>query len=111
MRRGPYGSIYAQEGLEAVLMATAFEQPVIVVLVDDAVYQLLRGQRPEGIGMKDFTKVHKALEMYGVESVAVEAESLARRGLTRADMLVDVEVLDGSAIATLMHGADVVFTF
>ena len=111
MRRGPHGSIQAQEGLEAVLMASAFEQRVSVVLVDDGVNQLQRGQSSEGIGRKNFSPVYKALEMYGVDAVLVEAQSLARRGLARPDLLIDVDVRDSAAIAAFLDDADVVLSF
>jgi uncharacterized protein YfaS (alpha-2-macroglobulin family) len=39
-RKAPYGSIYALESLEVVLIAAAFEQDVSVAFIDDGVYQL-----------------------------------------------------------------------
>ena len=39
-RRAPYGTIYALECLEVVLVAAAFDQDVSVVFMDDGVCQL-----------------------------------------------------------------------
>jgi tRNA 2-thiouridine synthesizing protein C len=38
-RKAPYGTIYALESLEVVLIGAAFEQEVSLVFIDDGVYQ------------------------------------------------------------------------
>ena len=61
--------------------------------------------------MKNFSPTYRALEMYDVEKLYVSKESLAERGLTEDDILVDVEVLPDNQIADLMDEQDVIFTF
>ncbi len=39
-RKAPYGSIYALESLEVVLIGAAFDQDVCLAFVDDGVFQL-----------------------------------------------------------------------
>ncbi len=111
MRSAPHGSIRAQEGLEAVLMASAFEQHLSVILIDDAVLQLSRGQRPRRIGAKDFASAFKALEMYGVDEVLVDSEALAARALTAGDLMIPVCALATSELARVLDDADVVMSF
>ena len=111
LRSSPYGSIRVQEGLEAVLMASAFEQRLIVVLMDDAVVSLRTGQQPRAIGAKDFSRVFRALEMYGVEQVLVDAESLREHAMNAEPLLVDAAVLGSREIATVLDDADVVMSF
>ena len=43
-RKAPYGTIYAWESLEVVLIGAAFDQEVSLLFVDDGVYQLTKGQ-------------------------------------------------------------------
>ena len=43
-RKSPYGTVYALESLEVVLIGAAFEQDVSMVFVDDGVYQLKKAQ-------------------------------------------------------------------
>ena len=50
-RKAPYGTIYALESLEVVLIGAAFEQDVSLVFADDGVFQLMKGQKTDGIGM------------------------------------------------------------
>ncbi|HQU48176.1 MAG TPA: DsrE family protein, partial [Casimicrobiaceae bacterium] len=39
-RSAPYGTIYALESLEVVLISAAFDQDVSLVFLDDGVWQL-----------------------------------------------------------------------
>jgi len=110
-RRAPHGTIYPLESLETVLIGAAFDQDVSMLFIDDGVYQIKKDQKPEGIEFKNFSKAFRALEMYDVEKLFVEKESLAERGLTEDDLLVDVEVIDRSATKALIDQQDVVLSF
>ncbi len=110
-RKAPYGTIYALESLEVVLIATAFDQDVSLVFIDDGVYQLIKGQNTEGIGVKNFSPTYRALEMYDVEKLYVSKDSMAERGLTEDDLIVPVEVLDNDQMKTLMEEQDVILSF
>lgn len=110
-RRAPYGTIYALESLEVVLIAAAFEQDVSLVFMDDGVYQIQKGQNTEGIGVKNFSPTYRALEGYDVEKLYVEKESLASRGMTTDDLVVPVQVLDKGQLAALMEEQEVILSF
>lgn len=81
-RKAPYGTIYALEALEVVLISAAFEQDVSLAFVDDGVYQLVDNQETDGIGMKNFSGAYKALGDFEINKLYVEKESLEARGLT-----------------------------
>jgi tRNA 2-thiouridine synthesizing protein C len=80
-RKAPYGTIYALEALEVVLISAAFEQDVSLAFLDDGVYQLVKGQNTSAIGMKNFSPTYRALGDYEVTKLFVERESLDERGL------------------------------
>jgi tRNA 2-thiouridine synthesizing protein C len=110
-RKAPYGSIYALESLEVVLIAAAFEQDVSVVFVDDGVYQLKKGMQTKAIATKNFSPTYRALEDYDIDKLYVEADSLAARGLAAEDLVTDVKVVDSKMLADLMEQQDVVLSF
>ena len=110
-RRAPYGSVYALESLEVVLIGAAFDQDISVVFADDGVFQLKKGQDTSEVEMKNFSPTYRALEMYDVEKLYVEKESLQARGLTEEDLVVPVEVMSNSEIGELMEQQDVVLSF
>ena len=124
-RKAPYGTIYALESLEVVLIGAAFDQQVSLAFVDDGVYQLTRNQNPDGIGMKNFSRTYSALGDYDVRYIYVERSSLEIRGLTTEDLMPltyededddwaekeSLRVVDSRELAALMSEQDVVLSF
>ncbi len=110
-RRAPYGTIYALESLEVVLIGAAFEQDVSLAFIGDGVYQLTKGQNTKGIEMKNFSPTFRALEDYDVTKLYVEQEALQVRGLTEADLVVPVEVVSAQRMTEIMEDQDVVLSF
>jgi len=110
-RRAPYGTIYALESLEVVLIGAAFEQDVSLAFVGDGVYQLAKGQDPKGLEVKNFSPAFRALEDYDVNKLYVDEESLRARGLTPQDLVVPVEVVSAERMAEIMESQDVVLSF
>ncbi len=110
-RKAPYGTVYALEGLEVVLITAAFDQDVSLVFVDDGVFQIKKDQETTGINMKNFSPIYRALEGYDVEKICAEKESLESRGLSEDDLVIPVEILSSAEISELMDAQDVIVTF
>jgi tRNA 2-thiouridine synthesizing protein C len=124
-RKAPYGTIYALESLEVVLIGAAFEQDVSLAFLDDGVYQLIKGQETEEVGMKNFSPTYKALGDYDVNKIYVEKESLDARGLSLDDLLPltyededddwaekdSIKVVSAAELAEIMDQSDVVLSF
>jgi tRNA 2-thiouridine synthesizing protein C len=109
-RKAPYGTVYALEALEVVLISAAFEQDVSMAFVDDGVYQLVKGINTEATELKNFSKTYRALDGYDIEKLYVDQESLEARGLTEDDLLVDVTVMSSAELAAMMADQDVVIS-
>lgn len=110
-RKAPYGTIYALESLEVVLITATFDQDVSLVFMDDGVYELVKGQNTKAIGIKNFSPSYRALDGYDVEKLYVDQVSLDQRGLTEKDLLVPVEVLNAEQMGQLMQQQDVILSF
>jgi len=124
-RKAPYGTIYAWESLEVVLISAAFEQDVSLAFLDDGVFQLVKGQDTSGIGMKNFSPTYSALGDYEITKIYVEKESLEERGLTLDDLqhLVwedededyaekdSIRLVSRAELGDVMAGQDVLFNF
>jgi tRNA 2-thiouridine synthesizing protein C len=124
-RRAPYGTIYAWESLEVVLIGAAFDQEVTVMFLDDGVYELTKGHSTAGIGMKNFSPTYRTLGDYEVKNIYVDRDSLAARGLNEDDLVAVawedmdtgeereniVEVVDAARVTELMEESDVIFSF
>jgi len=110
-RKAPYGTIYALEGLEVVLISAAFDQDVSMAFMDDGVYELIKGQHTKAIDVKNFSPTYRALEGYDIEKLYVERESLEARGIAEDKLIVPVEVLSAAEMGALMDSQDVVISF
>jgi tRNA 2-thiouridine synthesizing protein C len=124
-RKAPYGTIYAWEALEVVLIGAAFDQDVSVMFLDDGVYQLTKGQDTKAIGMKNFSPTFRTLGDYEVKKIFVDRASLEARGLTQDDLVEIawedfeteeeieniVEVIDSARVSELMDESDAIFSF
>jgi len=110
-RKAPYGTVYALEGLEVVLITAAFDQDVSMVFIDDGVFQIKKDQETTAINMKNFSPTYRALEGYEVEKVYADKESLEARGLSAEDLVIPVEILSSAEIADLMDAQDVIVSF
>jgi len=124
-RKAPYGTIYALESLEVVLIGAAFDQDVSLAFLDDGVYQLAKGQNTKGVGMKNFSPTYNALGDYDVNKIYVEKESLDARGLTIDDLMPlkyededddyeekdSIRVISSEELSKLLDEQDVVLSF
>jgi tRNA 2-thiouridine synthesizing protein C len=124
-RKAPYGTIYALESLEVVLIGAAFDQDVSLAFLDDGVYQLTKGQDTKAVGMKNFSPTFSALGDYDVKKIYVEKESLEERGLTLGDLLDlkyededddwaekdSIRLVSREELSEIMDQQDVVFSF
>ncbi len=124
-RKAPYGTVYALESLEVVLIGAAFDQDVSLVFMDDGVFQIKKGQSTEASGMKNFSPTYNALGDYDVNKIYVEKESLEARGLTIDDLMEltyededddwaeksSIRLVSADEIRNLMEESDVVLSF
>ena len=124
-RRAPYGTVYALESLEVVLIGAAFDQDVSLAFIGDGVYQLKSDQDSSDSDQKNFSPIYQALGDYDVSKMYVEKESMEERGLTLEDLMPltyededddwaekdSIRVVSRDEMAELMDQQDVLFNF
>ncbi len=124
-RNAPYGTVYALEGLEVVLVGAAFEQDVSMAFIGDGVFQIMLGQDTCDSDMKNFSPAYRALGDYDVSRLYVEQESLQERGLSVEDLMPlvwededddyqeksSIHVVSRSELSDIMSDQDVLFNF
>ena len=110
-RKAPYGTIYALESLEVVLITAAFDQDVSLAFLDDGVYQVVKGQHTKALDVKNFSPTYRALEGYDIEKLYVEKESMEARGLKESDFIIPMKILNAQEMADLMQSQDVILSF
>jgi len=124
-RKAPYGTIYALESLEVVLIGAAFDQDVSLAFLDDGVFQLVKSQDTKDIGVKNFSPTFRALGDYEVTKLFVEKESLDERGLSADDLQEimwedededyaekpSIRIINRAEMADVMANQDVILSF
>jgi tRNA 2-thiouridine synthesizing protein C len=108
-RRMPYGSEGSQVCLDLVLACSVYDRQVNYLFLGDGVYQLLKSQQSAGIDSKNLAASLTALEVYGVEKVFADGDSLRSRNLDTEDLVVPVEVIDADQLRSLIRTSDAVF--
>ena len=111
MRKAPYGSVYTAEGFRSMMGIGVFEMDISVLFVDDGVYALVKGQNPETLDMKPLGDGFPMLPEFGVTKFYVHEGSLSERGLTRDDLVMDVESLDDAGVAQVLESSGIVLPF
>ncbi len=124
-RKPPYGTVYALESLEVVLIGAAFDQDVSLAFIGDGVYQITKGQSTSDIGMKNFSPTYNALGDYDITKLYVEQESLTERGLSVDDLMdivyededddwaekPSIRVVSRAELADVIAGQDILLNF
>mgnify|MGYP003979685525 FL=1 len=124
-RHAPYGTVYALEGLEVVLIGAAFEQEVSMAFIGDGVFQLKQGQDTVDSDMKNFSPAYRALGDYEVNRLYVERDSLEERGLNEDDLMPltwededddwaekkSIHIVSRTQLADLLEEQDVILNF
>ena len=103
MRHLPHVSSYVQETLDQMLTTAAFDQTVSVLFVDDGVLQLKAGQNPKPMGVKNTAAIFQVLELYEINNLFVEAESLISRGLKENELILPVQLISRSEVNALLQ--------
>ncbi|MBS99656.1 MAG: sulfurtransferase complex subunit TusC [Oceanospirillaceae bacterium] len=109
-RSAPYGTSAARDALETALTCSVFEQPVTLLFLDDGVFQLLKGQAPAPIEQKNLNAMQQSLPLYDIERLCVSRRALELRGLSAADLILPVELIDDAALPALLAQHDTVLS-
>ncbi len=108
MDKPPHSGIQLQEKLDLILTTAAFDQKVALLFIDDGVFQIKKGQHPETQGLKETSAIFNALEIYDVNKIYTEVESLQQRGMKPSDLSLPVKEYYRKDINELMQSYDLV---
>lgn len=90
----PFDDLHIRDALDMTLIFAAVDQNINWLFSGPAVLALKKQQQPNMLGIKDFFKNIKTLEIYDVENIYVCEKSLLDYGLNKNDLLLDVQALN-----------------
>lgn len=103
LRKAPYGSVYSAEAFRTIMGIAVFEMDICVAFIDDGVYTLIKDQNPEKLDMKPLGDGFPMLKDFNVERFVVHEGSLAERGFSPSDLVVDAEIVDDAGFAAIIN--------
>jgi tRNA 2-thiouridine synthesizing protein C len=109
LRSSPYGHTKAQEGLDALMAASVFEQPISVIFSGDGVFQLMAQQQPGA--QKNFSKMLNALKLYEIDNIHIQESALKQRDILSSQILAIGKISSDVVIADILKDADHLLTF
>lgn len=103
-RTAPYGTVYEQEAIEAMVMFGAYEQDISVSFIGDGVFSLKKGQDTSLLGKKNFSMTYPILiDDFEISHIYAEKESLEERGMGVEDLITEVEIVDRNSLKQKMN--------
>jgi len=91
-QHSPFDDQHIRESLDTTLIFAAIEQNIGWLLSGEAVLALKKSQQPEQLGIKNYFKTIKTLELYDVENIYVCEKSLMDFNLSEDSLIIDVKV-------------------
>lgn len=111
-RHAPYGTSLAKEALDAILAASAYDQNLSLLFMDDGVFQLLSAQDSRDLEQKNFAAMLSALSFYGINNIFVHLESLQTRQIMRNELALDcAQIINNTAAYNLLAQQDQLLSF
>lgn len=109
-RSAPWSGMAAREALDIALAGGAYDLPVGMLFLDDGVFQLVEGQRPEALKQKNLGSNLQALPLFGVDALFVCEASLAERGINGSQLALPAAVTPPEGLSALFNQFDEVIT-
>ena len=104
-----------REFLDFVLGISAFNEDLAVIFTDKSLKLIHRLGKlnPESVGERNFIKTFGMLELYGIDRIFAESESLKDEALIAdsSAFIPGITALSPDKCMELMHSSDHVFTF
>jgi tRNA 2-thiouridine synthesizing protein C len=111
-RHAPYGNSLAKDCIDALLAASAYNQILSLLFLDDGVFQLLAKQDAKEIQQKSFSSMLPALELYDIERIYALKDALISRGISPEDFCCsNVTLLSRQEAQELIKQQDQLLSF
>jgi len=111
IKSSPYGSLSATEGFRIATAMIAMDILPELLFIDDGIYCLIKGQRPETAGLESYHERLKTLaDLVGLHTVK---ESIVERKLEFADLdeSLHVKIITLDEATELLVENEAVITF
>ncbi|TMO68040.1 sulfurtransferase complex subunit TusC [Pseudoalteromonas aurantia] len=106
----PFDNMHTRDALDIALIFAAIDQNVSWLFQGPAVLALRSDQVPQEMGIKNFLKSIKMLEIYDIDQVYVCQSALDLYQLTLAELSIDVRIVNTEQQRQLIAQQDQIVT-
>lgn len=110
-RQAPYSTALAKEGLEVALGISSMGLKILVLFINDGVWQLTKDQQSGQIYKKNHLSMTSALPIYGVEELFVDKQSQLERNLDLTTLDLPITLLDKQQVQKLLASSSHILSF
>ena len=108
--RPPYKGQSAREALDFAMVSAAYDIPTSLILMGAGIYQLL-DNHPSNLPRKSLATLFKSLELYGIDTIYVDAQSLEERHVNPHQLLPLYTLLPADRITNFLAQYDTILNF
>lgn len=90
----PYKDSQAQDGLDFVMAAAAFDLPVKILFQNDGVLNLLPNQDSSLINRDNFIDFIKAAELYEIDPIYINKSDINKYKLDLNKLLIETNIIE-----------------
>ncbi|EWH10386.1 DsrE family protein [Catenovulum agarivorans DS-2] len=109
--QSPFATDKGKEGLELALTLATYEQPIALFFTGQAPLQLAKNINSDLLQRKNYTQGFNALDLYDIEQVYINAQSLDELQLNQRDLSIAAQVLSTEEFVAKLSHFDVVLQF
>ncbi len=98
----PLSGLAPREGLDTALVSATFEQKTALLFTGEGLLQLVTGQEPGLLELKGTQAMLKALPLYDLDAIFIEAKALEALKLNPEQLLLPTQALNSDAMQALV---------
>ena len=119
-RSTPYRNAQAQEGLDAALAASVFDQKISVLFMNEGIWQLHNHQQSHGVKIENINeKVERkniaaqleSFPLYDITTIFVDAQAMKKFSIPKNELILKPLPVNDKKIRLLIAENDVVLTY
>jgi len=119
-RSAPYRSSKAQEGIDAALASSIFDQDISVLFMDEGVWQLHNHQQSHGIKLenipgknerKNIAAQLESFPLYDIKNIHVDGKALKQFSIPKNELILKPSLVNDKKIRSLIASNDIVLTY
>lgn len=114
IKSSPYKDTQAQDGLDFVMAAAAFDLPVKILFQNEGIFNLIRNQDSSLVNRDNFIDFIKAAELYEIDPIYIIKSDLDKYNLDLNKLIIEsniIKLIDKDNLIDLYNNFNHILTY